>query len=408
MEQPALYGLKAFYRDHLNHVIQVCLTGWLLLETEFKDVNNQSCQIANVFLSAGQEYEKLMGQWFVASLLHDVGYVIDIGTGWADLLDKFEDKEVLGDLSNRTRKMIEEWSSNVDKWKGWGYEKEDHPGEDHGVVSALHVQSALAEITNPSAAYYSPALTAIAHHNHPKAKIHFQEEQLSVLLVLCDELQEWDRPWLELEKAALALSTVVAFNPAHALQWHKSLRKVTTNLRIESTPDNRAKPRIKIAGAILDFSINYSTDIHRNHSIFNAWLGRSRSLERIDLGNPAQCPLDFHFRMISPVATPSALFDRDPSEPELARLWRIVRDQRIWSIHLWLEAASNGKTPPHLGSGSTGQGVFYKIDNDTKSEIVMLDVRLLESKSLISGDLTEFWKKLARWRYAHESMDESW
>jgi len=407
MEQPALYGLKAFYRDHLNHVIQVCLTGWLLLEAEFMDANNQPSQVADVFLSQGQEFEKLMEQWFVASLLHDVGYVIDIGTGWADLLEKFEDKEVLGNLSNRTRKMIEKWGSHIDQWKEWGYKKDDLPGEDHGVVSALHVQSALAEITKPSAADYSTALTAIAHHNHLKAKIRFKKERLSVLLVLCDELQEWDRPWLELDRAALALSTVVAFNPAHALQWHKPLSKVTTNLRLESTPDNRARPKIKMAGAILEFSINYSTDIHRNHSIFNAWLGRSRSLERINLGDTDECPLDFHFRMINPVATPSALFDRDPSEPELTRLGRIVREQRIWSIYRWLKKASNNITPPPVGNGPAEQAVYYENDNKTNSETVMLDVRLLKSESLISGDLAEFWKKLARWPYAHESMDES-
>ncbi len=407
MEQPALYALKAFYRDHLNHVIQVCLTGWLILETEFEHTRDGNCAVADRFLSTGQNREELMRQWFVASLLHDVGYVIDIGTGWADLLDKFEDKEVLGVLSKATRKTIEDWSSCVDTWKGWDYRSEDRPGEDHGVVSALHVQNALAKITNASAADYSAALTAIAHHNHPKAKIRFQEEKLSVLLVLCDELQEWNRPWLELDRAGLALSTVVAFDPAHTLRWHKPLSKVTTNLRTESTPNTPSRLLFKIAGAIFDFSINYSPDIHRNHSIFNAWLGRSRSLGRIELGDTDQCPLDFRFRMKSPVAPPGALFDRDASEPELARLWRIVRDQRIWSIHRWLEAASNGKVPPQIGGSSTGQGVLYTIDNETKSEILVLDVRPLARESLISGDLNEIWEKIAGWRYAHESMDES-
>jgi hypothetical protein len=406
MEQPALYGLKPFYRDHLNHVIQVCLTGWLLLETETKDANGQKRKVADVFQMPDQGYDNLLGQWFVASLLHDVGYVIDIGAGWAELLERFEDP-VMGDLSRRTREMMKEWTAHADKWSEWGYQIEDRPGEDHGVVSALHVQSAIADIASPSVADYGAALTAIAHHNHPNATIHFQEERLSVLLVLCDELQEWDRPWLGLERAALALSTIVVFSPVHAPRWHEPLSKVTTNLRLTSASGDTSEAMITVNGSVLDFWIKYSADIHRSHSVFNAWLGRSRNLQRITLGDTGECPLDFRYRMESPVAPPSALTARDRSEPELTRLWRIVRDQRIWSIHRWLEAASNGKKPPSVGTGLAEQAVMYEIDDDGKAEIVMLDVRQLASASLISGDLTKFQKTIALWRYAGESMDES-
>jgi hypothetical protein len=163
---------------------------------------------------------------------------------------------------------------------------------------------------------------------------------------------------------------------------------------------------ITVSGSVLDFWIKYSADIHRSHSVFNAWLGRSRNLQRITLGDTGECPLDFCYRMESPVAPPSALTARDRSEPELARLWRIVRDQRIWSIHRWLEAASNGKKPPSVGTGTAEQAVMYEINDDGKAEIVMLDVRQLVSASLISGDLTQFWKKIAIWPYAGESMDE--
>jgi hypothetical protein len=405
MEQPALYGLKPFYRDHLNHVIQVCLTGWLLLETETQDANGQKRKVADVFQMPDQGDDDLLGQWFVASLLHDVGYVIDIGAGWAELLERFEDP-VMGDLSRRTREMVDEWTAYADKWTVWGYQTKDRPGEDHGVVSALHVQSTIADMASPNVADYGAALTAIAHHNHPNVTIRFREEPLSVLLVLCDELQEWDRPWLDLERAALALSTIVAFRPVHAPRWHEPLSKVTTNLRLASASGDTSEVMITVSGSVLDFWIKYSADIHRSHSVFNAWLGRSRNLQRITLGDTGECPLDFCYRMESPVAPPSALTARDRSEPELARLWRIVRDQRIWSIHRWLEAASNGKKPPSVGTGTAEQAVMYEINDDGKAEIVMLDVRQLVSASLISGDLTQFWKKIAIWPYAGESMDE--
>jgi hypothetical protein len=403
-EQPALYGLKPFYRDHLNHVIQVCLTGWLLLEAKYQPQKGRKCKISDTFLKPKQKYDNLLGQWFVASLLHDVGYVIDIGKGWKSLLEQFGDS-VLHDLAKQTDTVIKEWNSaHADKWSKWGYKEDDRPGEDHGVVSALHVQSALAAIANPSAVDYGAALAAISHHNHHNAAIRFREEPLSVLLVLCDELQEWDRPWLDQDRAALALSTVVAFGSSNARQWHKPTSKVSANLRLSTASGDQTKAIIEVDGAVLDFSIQYSADIHRSHSLFNAWLGRSRSLQRIALGGPRECPLDFRYRMKSFVATPSDLTYRDTSEPELARLWRIVRDQRVWSVHRWMDAASNGKEAPPVGTGAAIQGVTYELVDNGKTEIVVIDVQHLGSTPLISDDLTEFWKAVDRWRHAGESM----
>ena len=112
------------------------------------------------------------------------------------------------------------------------------------------------------------------------------------------------------------------------------------------------------------------------------------------------------------IASPTVLTSRDASEPELARLWHIVRDQRAWSIHGWLEMASSGKSPPDDLSAKSEQGVMYKIEDDTqgnKVEVVALDVRKLgedPEHPPITDDLKEFWKLVQTWRHAGESMEE--
>ena len=404
MEQPALYGLKSFYRDHLNHVLQVCLTGWMFLGAQYSDIAGTKYRIINAFGTTGATDQTIIGQWFVASLLHDVGYIIDIGTGWADLLDHFEDP-VLKDLSKRAKNAVNEWSKTNTKWKDWDYKEEDKPGEDHGIVSALHVHSALEKIPGHVPKDCDMALKAIAHHNHHNASIQFGTERLSVLLILCDELQEWDRPWLDFDRAAIALSTIVAFGPNQARQWYKPLSKVSINLQIDINPALPHQAILTIKGTVLEFTIWYSDDIHRSHTIFNAWLGRTRSLQRIKLG--ADCPLDFRYRLNSSVAPPNVLSDRDTSEPELTRLWRIVRDERVWSIHKWMEQASNGKLPPTIGVLGD-QGVTYMIAGTGKNraEVVTIDVRRLGENHPISDDLKEFWKAVVHWRHAGESIEE--
>lgn len=405
MEQPALYGLKSFYRDHLSHVLQVCMTGWMLLKAEYAILGSAPQKIMDVFRTSGTTDESVLGQWFMASLLHDVGYIIDIGTGWADLLESFE-YPVLKDLSERAKKMIMEWGGAAKpEWEGWGYKEEDRPGEDHGIVSALHVHSALEKIPDHIPIDCGTALKAIAHHNHLHAAVPFETEPLSVLLVLCDELQEWDRPWLDLDRAALVLSTMVAFGSKQARDWHEPLKEVSMRIRIEEDSSTPPEAILAIDRPVLDFNIEYRNDIHLSHSIFNAWLGRTRNLQRIKLG--ANCPIDFLYRLNSPVAPPSVLTGRDASEPELTRLWRIVRDERVWSIHKWMDQASNGKSPPPVGA-SGDQGVTYRIVKTgiDSTEVVALDVRKLGEDHPISDDLKEFWKAAIRWRHAGESMDE--
>jgi hypothetical protein len=407
MEQPALYGLKPFYRDHLNHVIQVCLTGWLLLETNCKGADGKSYGLKDVFAAPVPSYGDLLSQWFLASLLHDVGYVIDVGTGWAELLDRFKKSE-LEVLSGRVTETIKQWGEEKGKsvWTGWGFGADvTDAASDHGVVSALHVYGVLKQLSAKLSELYLPALKAIAHHNHPKAGIQFSDGPLSVLLALCDELQEWDRPWLDLDHVGLALSTLVAFGPNQARQWHEPLGKVSANIELSAKVDGTMWPVLTVKGSVLDFTVEYRGDIHRSHSIFQAWLGRSRSFQRINLGG---CPVEFRCRLKSPIAPPTVLTYRDPSEPELARLWRIVRDQRAWSIHKWLEMASNGKPPPDDVSVPSEQGAMYKIEDGPKgkTEVVALDVRRLGEKPPISDDLKEFWKAVQTWRHAGESMED--
>ena len=234
MEQPALYGLKRFYRDHLNHVIQVCLLGWLLFDTRLK-----SGAAVSTFLDlvgdrmGGVERKSLLRQWFCAALLHDVGYVIEIGKGWSKLLEHFDNRSFTG-LRTGIAAAIESLRPTAIAQTDWGFTADDKPEGDHGVVSAIHANDLFKSFDkDKSLGDMKAALLAMAHHNHPKPPIKFDCEPLTAWLVLCDEVQEWDRPWTNLDNAALALSAAVIFPGGESPPWHEDSFAVFVNIEAE-------------------------------------------------------------------------------------------------------------------------------------------------------------------------------
>ena len=98
-----LYATSESYRDHLFHVIDVCLLGYLLLKC-----NEQS----HWLICFPNDLEKKQSErnWFIASLLHDIGYRLKLSEKLTEILEPLRAPEL-----EKYKKALTEGLSNANK-----------------------------------------------------------------------------------------------------------------------------------------------------------------------------------------------------------------------------------------------------------------------------------------------------
>lgn len=251
--ESALFALRPFYRDHLYHAIDVCMLGDLLLSND---------------IDGGYRVSSLPGdarvQWYIAGLLHDIGYVVEVAGGGILALESLHSNQVL-ELRNRLdsahRDAMQEFCESA-------YEKVDlrrNPcvlnGIDHGVASAASILEHLGD----AGSKFRPAIDAVIAHNlHPEYPIDQTSHPLSALLVLCDELQEWGR------------STVQA--ALHA-------RHVAATRNLGEYPLTKLRPlqHLGIRGkdGTTRFSLQYRPPGEHQADVAYLWLSKCANLQRV-------------------------------------------------------------------------------------------------------------------------------
>jgi hypothetical protein len=282
----------------------------------------------------------------------------------------------------------------------WGFEVGSQAVEDHGVVSAIHISRLLEALQEQRpAGDFDEAIKAVAHHNPPCHPIEFSKEPLSVLLVLCDEIQEWERPWLDLERAGLALSAVAIHGPAAQDRWHEPLASVWACIR---TRLRGKRPQFKSERSILEFALRYGPDIHRSDNIFRVWLGRGWNLQRLGMKGAGW---DVRFRLESGVQPPAALPRRKPILPQMERLRCLIQEKRLYGLSKWLpDRAGIRKTPTMMAR----HAVEYEHDGRRGKETVVLNVGALGRDRPIlggKGGMDDFWKAAGEWSRAWEGCE---
>lgn len=398
MEQPALFGLKRFYRDHLNHVIQVCLTGWLLLETRTSDGLMMWQNIGKWMKTTSLGH--VLKQWFVASLLHDIGYVVEVGKGWSKLLDLFQNSS-FAKVKENLNEGLEQLTSKALTQKEWGYQEKDKPGEDHGVVSAIHVAEWLETLGKDlDPGVFTPGILAMCHHNHHRPDIVFRNEPLTAWLVLCDELQEWDRPWMELDRVGLAMSAAAVYPGAGQDGWHQPLTSVAVNIKTLWDGATHVVSS-EVTGEVLEFLLKYGRDVHRRDGVFHVWLGRSRALQRLKMDGAT---FNAKYNLNTPVRPPEDLPRGDRTEPQMERLRRLVREKRLWCVEKWLPREQMKPSGAAMGPDAHAVRYSHESKDDQVQEVVELNVRALGAHPPITGSMDGFWKAAESWSGAQEAI----
>jgi hypothetical protein len=247
--ESVLYGTDEHYRDHVGHVLQVWAIGISLISnvsislsndyildeevdyhfelvgTAGKDANSKDELDKSIYSKISKS--ELWAMWTLIALCHDLGYPIEKATKINQQAKRiiehfgnmnFIDLNYSFDVFNTflVEKFLNIISSKVDndkkiltiqsKYKDkFSKSLEDYK---HGIFSSLlifknftyfletdfsQLQDSLSLEDLRQFYIRKEILKSIACHTCPKI-YHLELNTLSFLLILCDELQEWDRP----------------------------------------------------------------------------------------------------------------------------------------------------------------------------------------------------------------------
>ena len=391
-QQAALFGLVDHYRDHMNHVIQVCLTGWFLLEAKFDNRELYSFILVSPSISptpahadftpAIADYKNLLAKWFVASLLHDVGYVLSIGEGWIKLLASFGTKslqEIHTRLSESFQHDIGLLLMDSEVMKDL---KDKVKYDDHGVISAIHVSESLKSINSDEHKKYQESYHAMAFHGKSKNDLSFQSDFLSILMVLCDEIQEWGRPTIDQTHLSLSMSLPVQ---KEMTSWRQAIKEVHVNIHANYDNENLVLTlKKKDSLDSLRCSIQYGEEILQQNSLFHVWLARSESFQRLNL---TDSPLkNTKFILLSPVKPNHKVHRFRQNETQFERLKRFVRDKHFWGLYHWFDNVE------YVKKDEKDQ------ENELSKEEVTLKIDDLCKNKPICDDLSKFFKEFNIWK----------
>jgi hypothetical protein len=241
-----LYGAENYYRDHIDHPMYVWIIGLNIL---LKFAQNFKLRVSNLFKIGGEtsredglkiSQSELGAMWTIIALTHDIGYPLEkveqINNQVEKMLSKFGKigfskskfqfqtqhdhmvKFLLNIISSEAIKIQKSDDQNSEKEKNcYTHKRPKYFSKfakswemfDHGIVSALILMKSLtffietdySNVKNEPIgiedarqfAIRAEILHAIAAHTTPKI-YHLETNNLSFLLILCDDLQEWSRP----------------------------------------------------------------------------------------------------------------------------------------------------------------------------------------------------------------------
>jgi len=403
--EPALHSLRHYYRDHFFHALEVCFLGHFLLELEIEDGKRLWEKVSGEMGFTEDGHKKVLRFWYLAALLHDVGYGIDALKGVRDLLNFFQNAQPLKELREDLEKVVDKLSTELSVEGFVGYEASDKPGEDHGVIAARHLEGLLKIIAkddpNVKPEEYEPSIRAIAMHNSRNHTVNFDDEPLAFLLILCDTIQEWNRMQFNFATAPVEILTKLE---GYGVR-EEDLMGPLLQVKMNAEPLMRASGEIdyfRISGKDgkkIHFTLEYDEGIQKNAGVFNLWIDASCNLQRLDFG-------DLNIEIDVEYVTPWYRGEDGTLEQQFYRLRDAARDTHMGFLADWFpEKVNKEKT------GVTNEAVEYIAEEAknglSKKERLILHLRELAKKRRITKDIEVFRDRLKEWKQYNEDRDFS-
>ena len=372
--EPALHTLKRRYRDHFFHTIEVCLIGqWILLSRRAPGAPRiveelaVTCR-AQADLAVDRAVDKdaertlwhvpavgdMLANWWVAAIVHDTAYGIDVLQSTLHLLGFFQNhdgirafrdqtEEAVKKLAVALRPLAPELNGDISLGRG-----------DHGVIAGAHLDSSLAKISMAERLRFAPAVRAIAFHNTRVPRVDAVRDPIAALLVLCDTVQDWGRSQLGFVRSpAEVLSRLVEgspeppdeqFGPAESFSFSMMEVPVLPAPALP-IPAVRWQPRQHVwnDASKLDITIHYAewmTDrLDARDRVIYGWADTTYNLQRVDF---SKWGLGLRITHVTPYARTSRIKDiRLPIEErgatELERFAAMVQEQSAGFLNPWIE-----------------------------------------------------------------------
>jgi hypothetical protein len=225
-------------------------------------------------------------------------------------------------------------------------------------------------------------IEAIAKHNSRKHTVSFDTSPLAFLLIICDTVQEWNRPRLSFHTGPSEIMAWLFDPPGDRHSTGDSLHGVRMNVTRRGD-----RFRLRTPGK-LRISLDYATPIQANCGVFNLWLDSSHNFQRLKFRG---CPLDIDVEF----QTPEILVGQT-AIPNMYRLRDAVRETHMTFLESWFPCRDTA-----CGTGTTNGAVsHFRIPGRPPQERLVLHLRSLASKQLITRDIDEIRRSIERWRFA--------
>jgi hypothetical protein len=378
--EPALHVLKPFYRDHFFHAVEVCFLGHMLLEMEVESGLPLHALVGKI-LGAVNKAEVLR-EWYVAALLHDIGYSVEVLKSARKMLSFCRRSEKISRLGESIDEALRRLSAEL-SGASPNLPDADQGNVDHGVMGAEHLRAVLVAVSGRtnSTHRYEAALRAIAAHNRHRAVVEFRRDPLAFLLILCDAIQEWNRPHLRFASAPTGILASLMSGAPFGERIDLSGPLETVSLNVTKTAGGF---KLKDSSS-LEFVVSYGDEINRNAGVFNLWIEVSSNLQRLRLGG-------LPFNIITRYRTPLFTNDQGYTERQIHRLKSAAEETHMTFLSRWFP------------SGVDDKAVCYDTDPEGR-EVLTLSLRELTRERRITEGVEVFRERLALWRNYNEDRE---
>lgn len=423
-----LYASSEFYRDHCYHVIDVCLLGEFLLSCDLSASPNMG-ERAIFKGRTDPKRPNYLKNWYMAGLCHDLGYVVERVEKLVGPIEKLNtpalaqfNRELKKGLTNGTDKLKEDIIS-LCRERDLGIDRKlkaeilrRTETLDHGIIAWLYLVQVMKKLDIPLNSM-KDALKAILRHNMTDHDGHIQNELLSLLLILCDHLQEWGRPRVATEQLATGVMETMRFSPQESYldrQVHLnqfSIKELTLeNPKKAELPagicdrcinsasckeeDNCQRCWPVIRQGTLEFQFDYHGDSLADFEPVLSWLFFCPDFQCRDFPF-GKCLFPIAIRFSHPLSTrPRFSIDAIPELDIFEEFANTFKDEEVAYLCRWIECARKNK-----------DGIEYKYtpatgDQKSKEEFIIHLERL--GRPLSRGldqrlrDKFKKWKK--EWR----------
>jgi|GEM_PF-5007377 hypothetical protein len=377
------------HREHVLHVMDVCLLGHLLLKSE-----KRGCASASKFrksLLRFETEEEFLRMWYPAALLHDLGRAHEIPLSLPDLL-KHLDTPDLAEYAKAVQIGIENANKALDEaiieqFKSAGLIIADPTRDvshDHGVISGSHLIHSLKRTAGDHGLFLQDpgtkaVLQAIVRHNRDCEKIAASTDPLSYFLVLCDHLQEWSRPRFPAHQLAMSFLGWTQIASPFSVRGQKAARHLTPTAHY--CKDENA---IAFDGEVVSLALQCETP---RSSLFEPsclWVKLTADLERIWFEDESPT-VDLEFRHPRSEAVTSSL--SGAYEMELLRDFAKTESGAFLSS--WLNRVTSG-----IGE----MEYFIRKEDDSECYRLRLGARGELTPKLLSSLPKKFYPHFVEWK----------